>query len=263
MRNAPPVPSPTSAVTSQPLPSSKPEVKVFDSLVEPPELVQATGRESERLRLGTPLEALTPGMSLRDAIDEILKVVPSSVPPARLGETRRESRPMQAAAPAPTPPAPAAQQPPPGAVGPLPAPTLPPMRDGARDSTREPRDARDTRDTQTDTSRMLGHIPAPPPPMTATVPGPAVAPPQPAAQNGSLPTPVAMNPMAKVADAMPTVRPMAGSEPPTLPPELAHAALPNVALPPLTTGGVKTPDAQFPQLDRTLAMEAPRPAAEL
>jgi serine/threonine protein kinase len=55
---------------------------LFDSLVEPPELVKATGRASERLRLGTPLAGVAPGRSLHDAIDEILRdSLPSNVPP--------------------------------------------------------------------------------------------------------------------------------------------------------------------------------------
>jgi serine/threonine protein kinase len=55
---------------------------LFDSLVEPPELVQATGRASERLRLGTPLAGVAPGRPLHDAIDEILRdSLPSNVPP--------------------------------------------------------------------------------------------------------------------------------------------------------------------------------------
>jgi serine/threonine-protein kinase len=56
-------------------------VPLFDNLVEPPELVKATGRESEKLRLGTPIVGMSPGKSIRDAIDEILSNVPSNVPP--------------------------------------------------------------------------------------------------------------------------------------------------------------------------------------
>jgi serine/threonine protein kinase len=55
---------------------------LFDNLVEPPELVKATGRASERLRLGTPLAGVAPGRPLHDAIDEILRdSLPSNVPP--------------------------------------------------------------------------------------------------------------------------------------------------------------------------------------
>lgn len=56
-------------------------VPLFDDLVEPPELVKATVRESEKLRLGTPLAGIAPGKGIRDAIDEILSNVPSNVPP--------------------------------------------------------------------------------------------------------------------------------------------------------------------------------------
>jgi serine/threonine protein kinase len=38
-------------------------------------------RDSERLRLGTPLAAIAPGRPLHDAIDEILRDLPSNVPP--------------------------------------------------------------------------------------------------------------------------------------------------------------------------------------
>ena len=63
-----------------PNPSSQ-GLKVFDSLVEPAELVKATGRDSEKLRLATPLAGIAPGRGLREAIDEILRNVPSNVPP--------------------------------------------------------------------------------------------------------------------------------------------------------------------------------------
>jgi hypothetical protein len=57
-------------------------VKAFDSFIEPPELVQSTGRESEKQRMVASLEAVAPGRELREAIDEVLRAQPSSVPPA-------------------------------------------------------------------------------------------------------------------------------------------------------------------------------------
>ena len=55
---------------------------LFDDLVEPPQLVKATGRVSDRFRLGTPLAGVAPGRPLHDAIDDILRdSLPSNVPP--------------------------------------------------------------------------------------------------------------------------------------------------------------------------------------
>ena len=55
---------------------------LFDELVEPPQLVKATGRVSDRFRLGTPLAGVAPGRPLHDAIDDILRYsLPSNVPP--------------------------------------------------------------------------------------------------------------------------------------------------------------------------------------
>jgi|GEM_PF-756408 len=56
--------------------------RMFDSLVEPAELVRSTGRDSEKLRLGTPLAGIAPGKPLSEAIDEILGTVPSSLAPS-------------------------------------------------------------------------------------------------------------------------------------------------------------------------------------
>ena len=74
-----PDPHPLPFPSSRGVPSALP---LFDNLVEPPELVKATGRASERLRLGTPLAGVAPGRPLHDAIDEILRdSLPSNVPP--------------------------------------------------------------------------------------------------------------------------------------------------------------------------------------
>jgi len=56
------------------------KVSLFDSLVEPPELVETTGRESEKLRLGTSPAGFSPRRR-NETIDEILQNVPSTVPP--------------------------------------------------------------------------------------------------------------------------------------------------------------------------------------
>jgi serine/threonine-protein kinase len=61
-------------------------VSLFDSLVEAPEITSArAGRDP--LRLGTPLESVTAGLALKDAIDEILRGQPSSMPPSVLRES--------------------------------------------------------------------------------------------------------------------------------------------------------------------------------
>jgi serine/threonine-protein kinase len=87
-----------------------------------PEDVEETTRESERMRLTTPLGAIAPGMSLKAALDEILTSVPSSIPPSVLS-----SRIPPAQKPAYPP-----SSPPPIAPGPetprmFPVPVYPPL----------------------------------------------------------------------------------------------------------------------------------------
>ncbi|MBX3223803.1 MAG: serine/threonine protein kinase [Labilithrix sp.] len=60
-------------------------LSIFDSLVEPPEAAEAV---TEDLRLGTPLQGIAPGLALKDAIDEILRGQPSSMPPSILQTDR-------------------------------------------------------------------------------------------------------------------------------------------------------------------------------
>jgi eukaryotic-like serine/threonine-protein kinase len=130
----PPRPAPPPRLPARPshadLPAKREEassVRAFDTSAE------GRGRESERVRLGTPLEAIAPGLSLQNAIDEILRDVPSSLPPQMLGERGdRRSRPGPAPAalgriPAAPPPLVASASsevaaPSPAAPPPLPAP---------------------------------------------------------------------------------------------------------------------------------------------
>jgi eukaryotic-like serine/threonine-protein kinase len=73
-----------------------------------PQLVEEPMRESERMRLATPLAAIAPGKSLKDAIDEILTSVPSSIPPSVLSSRvppKIEAKPAYPPSSAP-PPAP-------------------------------------------------------------------------------------------------------------------------------------------------------------
>ena len=73
-------PNPNVKPSSRGQGASRPDVPVFDSLVEPRELVVATGRESEKLRLATPFAGPATGRGLRAAIDDILHNVPSNLP---------------------------------------------------------------------------------------------------------------------------------------------------------------------------------------
>jgi len=127
------------------------DVPLFDSLVEPRELVEATGRDSEKLRLPTPLATAAAGRGLRDAIDEILQNVPSNVPPNvfPLSEPPPDAAPVESPpnrdhptvaesvlrelGQLPAAPAPLTASPAPSKVSsPLPAPTPPPPPAQAR-----------------------------------------------------------------------------------------------------------------------------------
>lgn len=112
--------------TALPWPPSSPDevgpssVPGLASILEPSSKesasARAAGRVAEKLRLGTPLEGVSPGRPLSEAIDDILSNVPSNIPPDIFPKT--------------DPPQEAARSAPPHELGQLPPapPTLEPLR---------------------------------------------------------------------------------------------------------------------------------------
>ncbi len=99
-----PAPGAVSSKTALGMPASSADPPPTEST---PQLVSAADDDSAKMRLGTPLQAIAPGLTLKDAIDEILSGVPSSIPPSVLSSREPSTPPETARMMGHIPPAPA------------------------------------------------------------------------------------------------------------------------------------------------------------